>query len=652
MNKIKGLHIIIVLILGLLHSLAALAQPVNNNINWDVKIVGNEAYPEIVLKNIIAIEGRNFIERITTLSVNIDNTGYSEIEAERDRIRLERFYQRRGFPDIDVDYEIIEIDPGKENEIVFSLDEGRPILINKVEVRINASEEDSADIFEERRFNRVMRRQAYRINRRFEAIKEAETEGSIIDALNNQGYFKAEASVTFSVDTVNYAADVRIEINPGTRTYINEVIVNGNSVVDDNYYTRETGIYAGDLFSERNIQNAQRELYNHHMIKFVTTDVQETDEEGEVDLVFNVNERDLRSFQFSAGIGIDRDINNEFLNAVRLLRTQVSWTYRNAAKRGERFRTILIASGFEQSLRFDYLFPYVFNTKSSFSITPGFEHRIEPSFEIFSVGIQNTLSYEYTRQITATIGYEFTVNDEFSRNAQESLPDSVLDYNVSSILITGFYRDRVFANREGWIIQPFIEISSPLGEADFSFQKLSVDVRRLERVTDNLSVAARIRMGAINYSGQDSLPQNIRFFNGGTSRVRGYSRDQLGPKRPVFFENGQFDQYLPIGGRARYNFTVEVRQRIDELIRGFEVTAFLDGGAVWKSFGGVNGIDFGETRYGAGGGLRYRSPIGPVRIEFARKMNPTDADLNIFNGQDFGNFWDRNRIHFSVGTSF
>ncbi|NBC66665.1 MAG: BamA/TamA family outer membrane protein, partial [Bacteroidetes bacterium] len=49
---------------------------------------------------------------------------------------------------------------------------------------------------------------------------------------------------------------------------------------------------------------------------------------------------------------------------------------------------------------------------------------------------------------------------------------------------------------------------------------------------------------------------------------------------------------------------------------------------------------------------RYRSPIGPVRVDIAYKLNPTEEDLRIYNGWDYGLAWDRIGIHFSIGQAF
>ncbi|MCC5935322.1 MAG: BamA/TamA family outer membrane protein, partial [Balneolales bacterium] len=79
-----------------------------------------------------------------------------------------------------------------------------------------------------------------------------------------------------------------------------------------------------------------------------------------------------------------------------------------------------------------------------------------------------------------------------------------------------------------------------------------------------------------------------------------------------------------------------------------QLAGFLDGGQVWLSYKDVNPADF---QYGAGGGIRYMSPIGPIRLDIGWKLNPADEDLNRFNGQEFGgvNRW---ALHFSIGQAF
>ena len=98
-----------------------------------------------------------------------------------------------------------------------------------------------------------------------------------------------------------------------------------------------------------------------------------------------------------------------------------------------------------------------------------------------------------------------------------------------------------------------------------------------------------------------------------------------------------------------FTFNLELRQDLNELIPKVGLAAFLDGGQIWSD---LNSVDERPIQFGAGGGIRYQSPIGPVRVDIGYKLNPTDEDLNIYEGEDFGNAWSRIGIHFSIGQAF
>jgi len=398
------------------------------------------------------------------------------------------------------------------------------------------------------------------------------------------------------------------------------------------------GIKEGDVYSRNAVQEAQRNIFNHHLFRFATLTLPEQEKDSTLKVNLRVREHPQRTIQTSIGFGQED-----------LLRGQVSWQHRNINGRGHRFGANARASFIEQRLSTDYLVPYVFNPKSS-NVTSLFGvHRLEPSFELFQAGFNNSLIYQADRSSTVSLSYEYSFNEELSRDRDASMPDSVLNYNSSSVTLSGYYSEGFLRDQRGWVVQPTLELSGSFGEASFTYQKLSLDVRRYTPITNSLTLAARVNSGVIFYTQQDSLPSNIRFFSGGTNSTRGWSRQQLGPSRPSFDENGNFSGYVPVGGRAAFTFNFELRQDISEVIPNVGLAAFLDGGQVWRA---LDRIDERPIQFGAGGGLRYQSPIGPIRIDVAYKLNPTDQDLNIFNGQDFGSPRDRIGIHFSIGQAF
>jgi len=128
------------------------------------------------------------------------------------------------------------------------------------------------------------------------------------------------------------------------------------------------------------------------------------------------------------------------------------------------------------------------------------------------------------------------------------------------------------------------------------------------------------------------LPAAERFFAGGDNTVRGFAQDRLG-EPATLDRNG-----LPTGGNALVVFNTEVRVPV---WRGLVAAAFVDAGNVFQR---VSGLDLGEIRGAAGFGVRYLSPIGPIRVDLGFKL----SQLTFANGTKEG----RTALHITVGQAF
>ena len=116
---------------------------------------------------------------------------------------------------------------------------------------------------------------------------------------------------------------------------------------------------------------------------------------------------------------------------------------------------------------------------------------------------------------------------------------------------------------------------------------------------------------------------DVRFFNGGGTSVRSFAERELGPRD----ENGS-----PLGGDLLTVFNAEL---IFPLYGGLQGAIFADAGSLKNR--DISGS--GDLRYAVGAGLRYKLPIGPLRLDYG--VNPTRRDQ-----EDFGAF------HFSFGFAF
>jgi len=605
---------------------------------WNVSFNGNKTYENVVLTQVVATTQPSVFWKISFWKK--EGHDFSEIEVRKDVIRIERFYQRRGFPDVEVNYEVSLKKKKKpwKKEVVFQIAERDPIIIDDFKYAIHAPDTVASQIERNDDISKTLQGGVFRPGKRYQPVKETDVVGRIENKLHELSFAHASADIRVEVDSTAKTASVKLDVFTGPPVKFSNFKITGNSMASDKYILKEADLTPGEEFSGKKIERAQQELFNHHLFRFATISRPDQPEDSTLDMTINIREQSPRSVRLRGGVSIEE-----------ILRGEVAWIHRNAFDKAHRFSADMRASFINQRGNLNYQFPQIFNTKSSIIVNPFGEHIVEPGFELVSGGINNTFVYQSSRSATSSFSYEFTRNREELEQTRESLPDSVQTFNISSFQVNGIYGKGVLNRQQGWRIQPSIELSGIFGSASFNFQKFTVDLRRYYGLSRSTTLATRVRGGIIFNVENDSLPTNIRFFNGGTNSVRGFGRQQLGPKRVQLNDDGSFDEFVPTGGRSTITFNLEIRQDWNNLIQNFGMAFFLDGGQVWEN------VDEGFDRaiqYSAGGGIRYDSPIGPVRFDVGYILNPRRRDLDIFQGQDFGGPADRIGFHFSIGQSF
>lgn len=581
-----------------------------------VEFRGNETFGGLALRGVIANRERTLSERLAFWA----KTGYEfdELEVRRDAIRIQRYYHRRGFPNATVVAHVRDGNQDWQKRIRFVISEGDPVLVEVVDL-VWTDSLAAADIQNQRAFRRALNRAPLRVGRRMEPILLADTEGLFTSTLQNLGH--AFAAVRAKSDSTRLV----ITLDPGPVTYLDSIRVEGNVSVTPDLVRRESGLATGDRFYQRAIGRAQQEIYSHHLFRFVTVSVPEQPRDTTVNLVIRVRERPLRSIKTTVGLG------NE-----ELLRGNASWTHRNPFGNAHSLTVSARASFIEQRVNVDYLFPYIFNTRSSFLIAPFAQRLDEPGFTLVRLGATNNFLYRYSQNLVGSVAYEITRNEEFLKTTTRILRDSTQFYDQSALQLSGYYQESPAERSQGWSIRPFFEHSGVLGLGTINYQRASVDVRRYFNLSQSSQLAVRVETGALFASELDRIPANVRYYAGGTNNVRGYDRWQLGPKR------ANADGLVPDGGRGMLIFNTEWRQDISGLLNGFGVNVFFDGGQVWRL---LSEYGVSDLNYATGAGVRYSSPLGPVRVDVGYKLNPSRTDLDT---ATFGRWG----IHFSIGQAF
>jgi outer membrane protein assembly factor BamA len=188
--------------------------------------------------------------------------------------------------------------------------------------------------------------------------------------------------------------------------------------------------------------------------------------------------------------------------------------------------------------------------------------------------------------------------------------------------------------RRGYVLSGHLEKAGVGG--DFKYTEATAEGRHYWNLGGRAVVASRIRAATLGgtETPDTDIPFFKRYFIGGAQSLRGWGRFEVSP----LTEAG-----LPIGGFTSLESTVEVRVPITASIGG---VAFLDGGNVWPD---TYDFDLGDMRYAVGGGLRYLTPVGPIRVDVGYQLTPIDALVIDGKPASEQRRW---RIHFSVGQAF
>ena len=225
-------------------------------------------------------------------------------------------------------------------------------------------------------------------------------------------------------------------------------------------------------------------------------------------------------------------------------------------------------------------------------------------------------------------------------------------YELSS-LIPSFLWDRrndpVLATR-GWSSLAQLQYAFPAFGTDGDFLKLFLQQTQYLDLRNYGTVAASLRLGGIEPFSRlapddPELPEGLpnanvfideRFFAGGANTHRAYGRDDLGlrgqtlilrPDRPGTEE----DDFAAVGGTGLLLFNLEYRFPLFGAVGG---TVFYDAGNVWADW---RDMDPGDLKGGAGVGVRYLSPIGPLRLDIGWKLDREPGEKEYAVSVSFGN---------------
>lgn len=310
-------------------------------------------------------------------------------------------------------------------------------------------------------------------------------------------------------------------------------------------------------------------------------------------------------------------------------RGSVEFTRRNMRGLGETAGASLLLSRLDQRLLATYTQPHFigsqWNSLSSFSIERTTEN------PLFAAGLGN-LSFQLERLISRKKNTRLQIRYNFNKTVLSHLlvPELVLpqDRNIHLSTFSGTLirdsRDKPLDAHHGIFETLDLAITPVSIGSSANFARLFGQVAYYKPF-HSIVFANSVRLGLVKAFAGSFVPTSELYFSGGGTSLRGFPIDQAGPQRIVPFcdvlqqQTGCVNVTVPVGGRQLFILNSELRFPLG-IMKALGGVVFYDGGNVYSAINFNNFVNNYTNTFGVG--LRYATPIGPIRIDVGRNVNP------------------------------
>ncbi len=426
------------------------------------------------------------------------------------------------------------------------------------------------------------------------------------EALRDAGH--AFARVEFGELLVDHAAravDVVFVADAGPRLALGAVALGGLATIDEDFARRRMALEPGAGFDPRRIAAARDALSGTGLFASVTArEGLAVDAEGRLPVVFDVVERPARSFSAGAGYATDE-------GATLALR----WLHRNLFGGGEQLRLSAEASRLLLEAASDPTGRLDAQLRIPDGLARGYALRLD-------IGAVRERLDAYDREavfagaaaetslvVGPTLGLGL-----FAERSHVVQGDEANDYTLLSAPVTLDWdtRDSHLEPTRGWRMDARAAPTRDLAETHAGFLALRGGARRyvdLGADPGRSVLALRVAAGSILAADRSDVPADRRLYAGGGGSVRGYAYQSIGPRDA----RGE-----AAGGLSLAEVAAELRQRFGA---AWGAVLFIDAGGAAASRTLVSA----DLRVGVGGGVRYYTPIGPIRVDLGVPLRSDDA---------------------------
>jgi outer membrane protein assembly complex protein YaeT len=569
---------------------------------------------------------------------------FSRDQFEADLKRIVAFYRDRGYPDARVtSFDVKMNDEQTSVGISINISEGEPIRVERIDFSgFEPLPEQHRTALE----SGLPLKAGQPLDR---ALLQASREAAL-DELKDHGYPYASVKIAETTGTSERQRVVSLTADTGPLANFGPVQINGNVSVGNRIVGRQLTYRPGQIFRQSALQESQRRLYSAELFDFANVEpLQQDQKPTDVPTRVTVTEGKHQKVNFGVGYGTEEKA-----------RVQVDWRHVNFLGGARTAGVLARYSALDKGVRLNFKEPYFFGARNDLTLTGQSWHTDEPAFTLDTNGGRVTVTRQFRRgggpvlrsRRTTTLSLTYANEYEIYTISNEALEDPTFRDELIALGLdprfgTGrgtrsaisFDGGRNTTNnlldaKQGYVAAIHLEQAGKWLAGTWDYFEATGELRVFKSLSDRVVVAAQGRIGSINAFGSPELnvPFFKRYFLGGATNLRGWGRFEVSPLSGAG---------LPIGGFSFLNFSTELRTNLWGNLGG---VLFLDGGNV---LGDALSIDLRGLRYDVGPGLRYQTPIGPIRADLGFQLNPIPG-LQVNGEPEKRHF----RFHFSIGQAF
>jgi len=582
----------------------------------DIRIVGNKVFSESTLRDLFDLDTGGWMSWYTK------SNRYSRAKLNADIETLRSYYLTRGYLEFKVDSTQVAMDPNKTDiGITINITEGERFVVSGVKLAGNYLGKDDE-------FKTLV---SIRPGQAYNADEVAKTSKAFTDYFGNFGYAFARVEAVPEVDRINSRVAITLQANPSRRAYVRKINVAGNTRTRDVVVRREFRQLEAAWYDGDKIRRSRDRVDRLGYFSEVSVETQEVPgAPDQVDLTLNVVEKPTGSLSLGAGYSSGDGLGLSF-----------GLKQENAFGSGNSLGIEVNTSKINRVLVLSTTDPYF--TEDGVSRTIDVYHRTSSPYQdqsyykLITSGASLRFGVPFTETDTVFFGAGLEKTTiEPGTLLPTSYQDYIDQYGYSSMAIpftAGWARD----NRDSALVPTQGKLQRINAEWSFAgdvrYLRSTLQYQRYVPLSKKYTLAANAEVGVGWAMGDRPYPVFKKFYGGGLGSVRGFEQGSLGPKDITG---------TTVGGTSKLNVNFEMLAPFPGVgnDRTLRMYGFWDLGMVSGPDQGLAiNADANALRSSIGVGISWISPVGPLRLAFAKPIKKFDNDRI-------------QTMQFQIGTSF